>query len=91
MPTQLLRRAPAIARSLVEVWKDHEEALDKVPLPYIDHLIEASLARESMKWWQLRSRLVDMTPRLLEGTAARLIDLKFQDADRGAFLPNPIS
>lgn len=86
MTTQLLRRAPVIAQTLVEVWKDHLAALEKVPLAYLDHLIEANLAAEPMKPWQLQDRLFRMTPRLQAGTARRLIDLKFPGADHGQVL-----
>lgn len=86
MPTKLIRRSPAIAQTLVEARGDHLAALEKAPLPYLDCLIDATLAAEPMHPWQLQQRLYDMTPRLLAGTARRMIDLKFHNAGRTELL-----
>jgi hypothetical protein len=78
---------PDIARHFVGIWNDHSLALEEVPLPYLDHLMDAIVANEPLTKWQLQNKLVRMTPRILWGTAGRLVDVKFHKHGRSDILP----
>jgi hypothetical protein len=77
MHTQLLRRAPDIARHFVGIWNDHEQALATIALPYLHHLMEAELEAGAMTPMELAVKLRRMVPHLQWGTAHRLVDLAY--------------
>jgi len=69
--------APQIATKVVALWADHEEALDKDALPYLDSLLSAIVARKPIDPESLITKLHEMVPGLHRGTARRLVNLKF--------------
>jgi len=77
MHSQLLRRAPDIARHFVGIWNDHEEALATIALPYLHHLMAAEIEAGSMPPTKLAVKLMRMVPNLQWGTAHRLVDLSY--------------
>lgn len=87
MNTHLSRRAPDIARNFLGMWNDHRQALDEVPLPYLDHLMNLLLEAEPLTKEQMQTKLADIVPGLPRGTAGRLINLKFGALGYSDLLP----
>lgn len=72
-------RAPLIARTFAQAWREHAMAIQDNPLIYLDCLIdEMKRTDPEMSCAMLKIRLYKMVPNLKLGTAGRLIDCKFQ-------------
>lgn len=81
MANDLYRLAPEIAHSLARAWTLHNHALDRLALPYIDHLMDALVTERQMGPNELAYQLVYIVPDMQLGTARRLVGLKFGWAD----------
>jgi len=75
-----------IANKIVNLWADHEEALDGQALPYLDSLLSAIVARKPIDPESLITKLHTMVPGLNRGTARRLVNLKFGNPQRTEIL-----